>query len=181
MAGHFSSRASFSSTAARMNSAALLGPTTASMRAMVSSGSRTVVGFTPRGGRPMRRPLSATALCVDAIQYPQPLIDGVSATAYISAIGYGGKAMSKVASLSHVTPAGRKLIDEFKRREASGGLRPSYNGLGELIDNGMPLPSGDGAALAAARKLVRDGYALLNTGWSNSHACFRLTDIGRQA
>jgi len=70
-----------------MNAANRLGPATASIRAIVSSGNRTVVGFTPSDGRPMRRPVSATALCVDAIEYPQPLIDGVSATAYVSDIG----------------------------------------------------------------------------------------------
>jgi len=42
----------------------------------------------------MRRPVSATAICVDTIEYPQPLIDGVSATAYVGGIGYGGKPVS---------------------------------------------------------------------------------------
>jgi len=79
----FSARASFSVTASRMNAAVLFGPATASMRAICSALKRTVSGRTPSGGLPMRAGLSATALCVDAIKFPQPLIDSIRNRIYL--------------------------------------------------------------------------------------------------
>lgn len=60
-----SSRDSFSSIASRMNAAMRFGPATASIRFLVSSDSRTSVGFTFNAGRPIRGLFADIGKCVN--------------------------------------------------------------------------------------------------------------------
>jgi hypothetical protein len=77
------------------------------------------------------------------------------------------------------TSAGEKLLREFLTREARGQLRGMRDGCGAPLPDGMPLPHGDGAALSAAQKLTRDGYARLVGGRHRRHLI--ITDAGRAA
>lgn len=82
------------------------------------------------------------------------------------------------------TPAGTKLLRRFVEAEQSGrkgpgGLKVATSGLGEELGWGVTLGHGDGAELAAARKLVRDGHAVMFGGGSNAHRILIATDKGR--
>lgn len=74
----FSSR----STAARMNSARLFGPSKRSIRASVSSDSRTSVGRTASDGRPMRLGVAEGEAAVKSETNPTSLIDDVTDISY---------------------------------------------------------------------------------------------------
>lgn len=54
------------------------------------------------------------------------------------------------------TAAGLKLISAFLQRERQNNLDLLTNG-----QAGMPLPAGDGGALASAKKMAREGFVTL--------------------
>jgi hypothetical protein len=84
------------------------------------------------------------------------------------------------------TPAGMKLLCRFVEAERSGlvgpgGLKVAVSGLGEELGRGVSLRHGEGAELAAARKLVRGGFAKLFGGGSNTNRILVATAAGRAA
>lgn len=76
--------------------------------------------------------------------------------------------------------AGKKLIAKFMDAERRGRLVALCNNLdGSPAGFGLPLPRGDGGALAAAQKLARDGQASLVGGRHRRYLI--ITDAGRSA
>jgi hypothetical protein len=88
----FSRRANSASTASRMKSPRLFArPITASMRSRTAGESRTVVSFTPRAGRPMRRVVSDSCKSDKPIAF---MLTAETDSPYITTIGYGDKSMA---------------------------------------------------------------------------------------
>ena len=87
---------------------------------------------------------------------------------------------SSVAS-EKLTEAGVRFLADLLDQEHRGQLRPVYDGLGALMGSGKSLRTGDGAQLAVARKLSKDGFIRLVGGFSNSNRFAIPTEKGRAA
>lgn len=88
-----------------------------------------------------------------------------------------------MGSANRPTEAGRKLLQKFLNDEANGRLVTLRNGLGETF-LGIELRTGDGGQKAAAERLQRDGFALMQ--WQRSQGSHRgrylwITEAGRTA
>jgi hypothetical protein len=83
---------------------------------------------------------------------------------------------SRTEQTPRLTPAGAALLARFLDCEARGRLASLRDFRGPA-EPGMPLPHGDGGALAAAQRLQRQGFAVL-VG-RRHHRFLRITDAGR--
>jgi hypothetical protein len=89
---------------------------------------------------------------------------------------------------SKLTPAGRKMLKNFLELEAGikpAGRWPDFYSLNmvDVLVNGVPtrgmvLPAGDGGAKATAKRLEKDGFAIVR--W-NTQRILVITEAGRAA